>query len=117
MDAKGRRQGLWITWYDTARRQPLSISRFRDGREYRTSRYYYENGKTRVRFRYKGDSIVWVRYYDSCGKLSMKGRSLLLYSDKEIRYCWDGMWKYYDCHHHLIQTEMYRKGEETGNRE
>lgn len=114
LDEKGCRQGIWIIYLDSARRQPLSKFHFKDGREYRTSRYYHENGTTRVKFRYKGESLVLVKYYDTCGRLTQKGRSLMLYTDKEIRYCWDGAWKFYDNRHRLIRTAEYRKGEELG---
>jgi len=114
LDEKGCRQGRWITYQDSIRRHPLSKFYFKDGLECRTTKYYYENGKVRVKFRYKGDSLVLVKYYDTCGGLSQKGRSLMLYTEKEIRYCWDGVWKFYDNRQHLIRTAAYRKGEELG---
>jgi len=117
LDEKGRRQGRWITWQDSARRLPSSKSWFRDGMEYRTTRYYHPNGKTRLKLKYKGDSIIRVSYYDTLGHLTHKGRALRLYSPTEIRYCWDGEWKYYDGRGKLINAVIYRKGENSSELE
>lgn len=111
-DAEGHRQGRWITWQDSVRRLPSAKSWFRDGREIRTTRYYHSNGKTRLKLRYSGDSIIHVKYYDTLGHLIQKGRALRLYSDKEIRYCWDGVWKFYDSGRKPERVAIYRRGEE-----
>jgi len=112
LDEEGRRQGCWITWQDSARRLPSSKSWFRDGKEYRTTRYYHSNGITRLKLRYSGDSIIHVKYYDSTGHLMQKGRALRLYSDKEIRYCWEGTWKFYNGGRKPDRIAVYRRGEE-----
>jgi antitoxin component YwqK of YwqJK toxin-antitoxin module len=111
LDKQGRRQGHWITWQDSVRRLPSSKSWFRDGKEYRTTRYYHSNGKTRLKLRYHGDSLIRVKYYDTLGHVTHKGRALRLYTPTEIRYCWDGKWKYYDGRRKYIKAVIYRKGE------
>lgn len=112
IDNKGRRQGQWITWQDSVRHIPSSKSWFRDGKEYRTTRYYHANGRTRLKLRYHGDSLITISYYDTSGKLTDRGGALRLYTDTEIRYCWDGEWKQYNRHHRVINRQFYRKGEE-----
>jgi hypothetical protein len=112
LDEKGRRQGRWITWQDSARRLPSCKSWYKDGIESRTTRYYHSNGNTRLKFCFKGDSLIVVRYFDPQGKLTDKGSALRLFTDTEIRYCWDGEWKQYDKRHRVVQRMMYRKGEE-----
>jgi len=112
LDEKGRRQGRWITWQDSVRRLPSSKIWFRDGLEYRITRYYHPNGITRLKMKYKGDSVIRVSYYDTLGHLTLRGRSLRLYTPTEIRYCWDGEWKYYGKFRKVLKTEVYRKGED-----
>lgn len=112
LDAKGNRQGKWITWQDSARRLPSCKSWFKEGSEYRTTKYYHPNGKVRLKMQYKGDSVIKVKYLDSTGHIIQKGRALRIYSPAEIRYCWDGEWKFYDEKHKLYRTALYRKGEE-----
>jgi antitoxin component YwqK of YwqJK toxin-antitoxin module len=112
LDEQGQRQGLWVSYFERDQRHRMYKMHYRDGREYRTSRYYYRNGHRRATFRYRNDSVVYVRYYDSCGRLNQKGRSLILYTEKEIRYCWDGLWTSYDASGHLLSSVMYRRGEE-----
>jgi antitoxin component YwqK of YwqJK toxin-antitoxin module len=114
-DNKFKRQGLWITWQNEEKHIPSSKSWYKHGVEYRVTRYYHENGKTRLKFRFIGDSIVKVKYFDSKGHLTDKGRALRLTSDTEYRFCWDGEWKHFDEHHKLVKTSIYRKGEELVN--
>ncbi len=112
LDAKGNRQGRWITWQDSARRLPSSKCWFKNGLEYRTTKYYHPNGKVRLRMHFSGDSVIKVKFLDSTGHVTQKGRALRLYTPSEIRYCWDGEWKFYDEKHKLYRTALYRKGEE-----
>jgi hypothetical protein len=114
IDEKGYRQGRWITWQDSVRRIPSCKSWFRDGKEYRTTRYFHNNGKRRLTFCFKGDSVIIVRYFNEKGRLTDKGRALRLYTETEIRYCWEGEWKQYDRWHRVIGRQQYKKGEEIG---
>ena len=111
-DAKCNRQGRWITWQDSARRLPSSKCWFKNGMEYRTSKSYHPNGKVRLKMHFRGDSVIQVKYIDSTGHITQKGRALRLYTPNEIRYCWDGEWKFYDDKHKLNRIAIYRKGEE-----
>lgn len=112
VDAKGLRQGRWVTWQDSVRRIPSCKSWFRDGKEYRKTSYYHSNGKPRLTFRFRGDSLIIVRYFDEHGRLTDKGRALRSYTKTEIRYCWDGEWKQYDRWHRVVNRQFYNKGEE-----
>ncbi len=112
LDSKGNRQGRWITWQDSARRLPSSKCWFKNGLEYRTTRYYHPNGKVRLKLHFRGDSIIRVKYIDSTGHVTQKGWALRIYTQKEIRYCWDGEWKFYNEKHKLERKAIYRKGEE-----
>jgi antitoxin component YwqK of YwqJK toxin-antitoxin module len=112
IDTKGQRQGYWVTWQDSVNKIPSATAWFKDGKEHRVSRYYHANGKTRLKLRYINDSLIRVKYFDSTGRLTDKGSALRLYSEKEIRYCWDGVWKQYDKYRHVTGMQVYRKGEE-----
>jgi antitoxin component YwqK of YwqJK toxin-antitoxin module len=111
-DDKFHKNGLWITWQDEEKHIPSCKSRFKHGVEYRVTRYYHENGRTRIKYHFYGDSIVKVKYFDKNGHLTDKGRALRLTTETEIRFCWDGKWKHYDENHKLVKTSVFRKGEE-----
>ena len=110
MDETGRRQGKWILWQDSARRRPSFTGWYKDGVERRVTRYYYGNGKLRIKFMYRGDSLLIARYYDTCGRLSEKAEALRLDTVTEYRFCWDGKWKKYTKWHRVRQQALYRKG-------
>jgi antitoxin component YwqK of YwqJK toxin-antitoxin module len=112
VDAGGHRQGRWIQWQDSVRRVPFCTSWYKDGIECRATRYYNSNGTVRLKFRYLDDSLIRVKYFDEKGRLTSKGTALLLYTDTEIRYCWDGVWKEYDKWRRVKNSSVYRKGEE-----
>ncbi|MBK7028280.1 MAG: hypothetical protein IPH45_03315 [Bacteroidales bacterium] len=56
--------------------------------------------------------LLKVKYLDTLGHVTQKGGAKRLYTPSEIRYCWDGEWKFYDEKHKLYRTALYRKGEE-----
>jgi antitoxin component YwqK of YwqJK toxin-antitoxin module len=111
-DDKFNRQGLWITWQDEGKHIPSCKSRYRHGVEYGVTRYYHDNGRTRLKLRFIGDSLIRVKYFDVHGRLTDKGRALRIITPTENRYCWDGEWKHYGEHHKLVKTSYYQKGEE-----
>ena len=111
-DEKFNRQGLWITWQDEKNHIPSCKSHFSHGTEYRVTRYYHANGRTRLKLRFIGDSLIHVKYFDIHGRLTDKGRALRIITTTENRYCWDGVWKHFDEHHRMVKTSFYRKGEE-----
>ncbi|NVO21203.1 MAG: hypothetical protein HXX13_15985 [Bacteroidetes bacterium] len=111
-DDKFHPNGLWIGWKDDQNKVKAYRIWYKHGLEYRISRYYHDNGKTRVKYRFLGDSIVMVKYFDENGRLTDKGRALRFYTNSDYRFCWDGTWKHYDEHHHMVKPTIYRKGEE-----
>ena len=111
-DEQFNRHGIWITWQDEEKHIPYCKSWYKHGKEYRVTRYYHENGRTRLKFHFRGDSLIKVKYFDIQGHLTDKGRALRLVTDTEYRYCWDGKWKHYDEHRKLERTSFYRRGEE-----
>lgn len=111
-DDKFKMHGLWITWQDEEKKIPYHKIRYNHGVEYKVTRYYHSNGKVRLRYRFIGDSIVKVKYFDSTGHLTDKGRALRLITNEEYRFCWDGKWKQFGEHHKLLKTSYFRKGEE-----
>jgi len=110
-DALGRRQGKWITWWDKEKKIPMNIERYKDGRERGLCRYYYMDGTKRLQFNARKDGRMKVKYYLESGKLEKKGWAVMIYDPKEIRYSWNGRWKFYE-EGKLVKKSVYRMGEE-----
>lgn len=116
LDEAGRKTGRWISYSSEEPRRKTSDGHFKNGREYRRFKYYHANGKRQVRFVYGrnhryGESHIKVKYWYPTGKVMQKGTSLMFLDDKEIRYVYDGMWRFYDERGRLIEKTIYRMGE------
>lgn len=110
-DALGRRQGKWITWWDKEKKIPMNIERYKDGRERGRCRYYYMDGTKRLQFNARKDGRMKVKYYLESGQLEKKGWAVMIYDTKEIRYSWNGRWKFFK-EGKLVKKSVYRMGEE-----
>ncbi len=110
-DALGRRQGKWITWWDKEKKIPMNIERYKDGRERGRCRYYYMDGTKRLLFNARKDGRMKVKYYLESGQLEKKGWAVMIYDTKEIRYSWNGRWKFFE-EGKLVKKSVYRMGEE-----
>jgi len=113
-DAQGRRQGKWITWWDDDHKIPMNIERYKDGRERGRCRYYYMDGTKRLQFNAYKDGRMKVKYYTESGRLEKKGWAVMKYDPTEIRYSWNGSWKFYE-NGRLVKKTVYKMGEEVGN--
>ena len=115
-DASGKKTGRWITYSSDEPRRKVSDGFFKDDREYRRFRYFHPNGKRQVRFVYGrhhdyGKSHIKVKYWYPSGKVMQKGTSLMFLTEKEIRYVYDGWWRFYDERGRLTEKTLYRMGE------
>ncbi|MHC1777859.1 MAG: toxin-antitoxin system YwqK family antitoxin [Lentimicrobium sp.] len=113
-DSLGRRQGKWITWWDEEKKIPMNIERYKDGRERGKCRYYYQDGTKRLQFMAFKDGRMKVKYYLESGKLEKKGWAVMIYDPQEIRYSWNGTWKFYE-DGKLVKKSVYKMGEEVEN--
>ncbi len=109
-DDKGRRQGIWKSYWDDRNEHLMMKSCFRHGKEIGISRSYLENGKRISVFKFR-KNYVKVKFYDSLGKLDMKGKAILQYdADSNLEYFWIGKWKYFDSKHRIIRYVYYEHG-------
>ena len=115
-DASGKKTGRWVTYSTGDSTRKVADGYFKDDREYRRFRYYHPNGKRQVRFVYGrhhvyGQSHIKVKYWYPSGKVMQKGTSLMFINDKEIRYVYDGLWRFYDERGRLTEKTRYKMGE------
>jgi hypothetical protein len=113
-DAQGRRQGKWVSYWDDDKKIPMNIERYKDGRERGRCRYFYMDGTKRLQFNVHKDGRMKVKYFSESGKLTEKGRAVMIYDPKEIRYSWNGNWKFYE-NRRLVKKTEYKMGEEVEN--
>ncbi len=92
----------------------MNIERYKDGRERGRCRYFYQDGTKRLQFNARKDGRMKVKYYLESGKLEKKGWAVMIYDPKEIRYSWNGSWKFYE-EGKLVKKSFYRMGEEVEN--
>lgn len=109
-DKKGQRQGLWLTYLDTANTKILiSKEYYEDGRETGVCRYYHLDGKVRLKFKFLKNNIK-VKYFDERHKLTHKGWAKMDYTEYDVHYYWEGTWKFYGKHRKLKTVAMFSKG-------
>lgn len=113
-DAQGRRQGKWVSYWDDEKKIPMNIERYKDGRERGRCRYYYMDGTKRLQFNAHRDGRMKVKYFSESGKLTEKGWAVMIYDSLEIRYSWNGPWKFYE-NGKLVKKSEYKMGEEVGD--
>jgi len=115
-DSQGRRQGKWISYWDDDKKVPMNIEHFKDGRERGRCRYFYLNGALRLQFKAQKDGRMKVKYVNEDGRVEKKGWAVMIYDPKEIRYSWNGPWKFYE-NGKLIRKAIYKMGEEIASHE
>ena len=111
LDENGKRTGKWITYWDEDKTVPMSMARFKNGREVGVSKEYHANGKMRLKFRHQKNRIR-VKYYSQDRKLEQKGWSVIEYNEIDTHYYWHGKWKFYDANRKIDRISYYSKGEE-----
>lgn len=115
-DQNGKKTGRWITFSSDQPKRKISDGYFKNDLETRRFRYYHPNGKRQVRFVYGrhhqyGKSHIKVKYWYPSGKVMQKGTSFLFLDEKEIRYVFDGEWRFYDERGRLMEKTVYKMGE------
>lgn len=110
-DSQGRRQGKWVSYWDKSKEIPMNIGNYKNGREKGYCRYYYMDGTRRLQFKAFKDGRMKVKYFTESGQLEKKGWAVMIYDHQEIRYSWNGIWKFYE-NRQLIRKTEYYMGEE-----
>ncbi|MFC2106973.1 hypothetical protein ACFLRY_01430 [Bacteroidota bacterium] len=110
-DSEGQRKGEWIEYWDKDEQHISAKGKFENGDPVGKWKYYHYEGKRRLKFKYQKDRIK-VKYYHESGRLDHKGWARMEYTEKEIHYFWEGLWKYYSPKGKLVRTALYENGEE-----
>ncbi len=109
-DENGKRQGLWISYWDDDEKILMTKYHYKNGWETYTCKEFYDNGKTRLKFRYYKNRIR-VKYFDKDRQLTQKGWSKWDITEEDLHYYWDGKWKFYDEDKKLVKVEIWEMGE------
>lgn len=109
VDKKGLKQGRWYRYWDKEKKNISIKNYYEDGREIKVCKNYYASGKKRVKFNYNKNRIR-VKYFNEKGKLIQKGWAKMDYTEKEIRYFWEGKWTFYDESRKKISESEYLDG-------
>lgn len=107
----GLKTGKWITYWDDAKKIPMSKGKYEHGREVGVSKEYLKDGTIRLKFRYCHNGIR-VKYYTPDRKLEQKGWAQMEYSEKDVHFYWHGKWKFYDTNRKLNRISWYENGQE-----
>lgn len=106
-----KRTGKWITYWDEEDKVPMSVARYKSGREVGVSKEYLSNGIMRLKFRYH-KTRMRAKYYFPNGKLEQKGWAVMEYNEKDTHFYWHGKWKFFDENRKVIRRALYQNGEE-----
>ncbi len=110
-DAEGKKHGYWVEVSKLNPEKRIFKGWYNHGKE--TKRYvYYNYGDKLMKIRYLNDSVMRIRRYDTLGNLEYKGSALWLTKTTEMRYCWDGVFSFYEPHRHMIKKVTYIRGVE-----
>jgi len=97
-DHRGREQGRWRTYYDSARTrtQPFTAGRYRHGQPVRTFRYYAPTGVLDHTERYSREEFCEVTYWYPGGQVARRGHAQWVTGGKGVpRFYWFGPWTSY----------------------
>lgn len=111
-DNEGNRHGYWEMYGKTDSTHRIFKGRFTHGNQSGRCVFYYEDGTRYMILRYKNDSLARMKRYDMQGNLELKGWALWLSNEKELRFCWDGDFVFYDSRRKIIGRATYIRGEE-----
>ncbi len=107
----GKKDGIWITYFDIENKQVESREHYKDGFETGKCRHYYANGNIRLKWRYYKNRVRAKYYYEN-GKLDQKGWSKMDWTATDVHYYWHGQWKFFDDKRKPIRKTFYQYGEE-----
>lgn len=105
----GERHGRWVYYWDSTHKIPMNKLRFSNGHEFGLNRYYSEKGKVWLKFRAYKNGRMKVTYYDENGRKERKGAAIMIIDPIEIRYSWNGKWRFYE-NGKLLKSVIYEMG-------
>lgn len=109
-DSEGKRQGLWVSYWDDEEEVPMSKAWFKNDKEYK-SKEYHINGKIRLKMKWKEMEIIKVKYYDTLGNIDQKGYARFEFNPEDIHFYYEGWWKFYNPKHKVVTKRLFHQGE------
>jgi hypothetical protein len=103
------RQGLWIVYQDSTKKQIDNIGRYRKGIPKGTWKYYDSEG----RLNKKEKNIfkkIYTTYYHTNGAIKKKGKARIVITKQMVHYYYYGNWFVYDSTGQLIKKQVYADG-------
>ena len=102
LDAKGRKQGPFVKYYESAKDKLFYKGQFKDDTPYGTFTYFYKNGEVKSYMHYANDGIVRSEVFLDNGSLMAKG--------KYINKIKDSTWVYYNSNGSVKSMENWKNG-------
>lgn len=110
-DAEKKKHGYWVEVSKLNPGQKTFKGWYNHGNETKRCTYYNVGAKC-LKIKYTNDSLMRIKRYDPDGNLEYKGSALWLTKNKELRFCWDGEFVFYDSHRQKIKKVTYIRGVE-----
>lgn len=110
-DSNGKKHGYWVEVSKLNPGQNIFKGWYDHGNETRRCTYYNDGVKC-LKFRYVNDSLMRIKHYAPDGNLEYKGSALWLTKNKELRFCWNGKFVFYDSQRRKIKKVSYIRGVE-----
>ena len=107
LDDKGRKQGPFKKFYESAKDKVFYEGQFKDDKPYGRFTYYYKNGKVKSFMDYSSDGkVARSKVYSDNGNMFARGK----YIGKQK----DSTWVYFNIHGKLQSIENWKLGEKHG---
>ena len=110
LDRAGDRQGLWITYYDSANTRPQLRGRYRHSWPVGRWRHYASAGHLERYERFRRRYIDITDYHPN-GQVWYRGRARLVHEPNGLHYYWYGDWLVYTPTGQLEKIETYDHGQ------
>ena len=110
LDRAGDRQGLWITYHDSANTRLQLRGRYRHSQPVGRFRHYTYDGYLERRERFRRRYIDITDYHPN-GQVWYRGRARLVSEPAGLHYYWYGDWVVYAPDGQLAKIETYDHGQ------
>ena len=107
-DKLGRKQGVWVKYWDKSETIPQYKGEFVDGIPVGQFWYYYPSGEVRAIIEHLNKSQSYVTYYFKNEEVMSEG----MYLDKKR----DSIWINYNQSGHTVSMEQFREGKLNGKK-
>ncbi len=109
LDEKGKKTGLWFSYWDKEKTIYHSKLHYKNGREIRMNKFYGADGQLMTKERHVKKRIK-IKSFNEEGKLQRKGWAKIDFNAEDLHFYWHGRWKFYGDKHRLTGISIYEKG-------